>query len=54
MNAILTARSRTHVAASDRIDRLLTVVCLLGTAVMLAAMASLHVLRPDLDPITQV
>jgi Protein of unknown function (DUF998) len=54
MNAILSARSHAQVAASDRIDRLLTAVCLLGTAVMLAAMAGLHVLRPDLDPVTQV
>lgn len=54
MNAILAARSRTHVTATYRIDRLLTGVCLLGTAVMLSAMASLHVLVPDLNPISEV
>jgi Protein of unknown function (DUF998) len=54
MNAILTARSHTRSAGTDSVDRLLGAACLLGTAVMLAAMASLHVLRSDLDPITQV
>ena len=54
MNAIATAPSETRAATTaHRMDQLLRAVTLSGALVMLAAMASLHILRPDLNPFSE-
>ena len=54
MNAIATSPLQARTAApTHRVDRLLKAITLIGTVVMLAAMASLHLLRPDLNPFSE-
>jgi Protein of unknown function (DUF998) len=54
MNAIATSPLQARTAApTHRVKRMLKAATLIGTVVMLAAMASLHVLRPDLNPFSE-